>query len=91
MIKKYSFRSATASKPSAHGVNTQMDRFVKCPAINWLFAAPLLRTDHQCLRYVDVTRFTFHVLQPLPIRCAERNLCCISKSMMKYEQKSCLP
>ena len=36
MIKKNSSCSATASKPLAHGANAQMDRFVKCPAINWL-------------------------------------------------------
>ena len=47
--------------------------------------------DHQYLRYVGVTGFISHVLQPLQIRCTERNLCCISKSsMMKYEPKNTL-
>ena len=37
--------------------------------------------------YVGVIRFVFHVLQLLPIRFTEQNLCCIGKSTMKYQQK----
>ena len=73
-----------------HLLMAQMPNWQVCEAScnNWLFAAPLLTTDHQHIRYVGVTGFNLHVLQPLPVRCTERNLCFISKSMMKYEQKS---
>jgi hypothetical protein len=37
------------------------------------------------LRCAGVIRFNFHVLQLLPIRFTQQNLCC--KSMMKHQQK----
>ena len=40
------------------------------------------------LRYVGVIWFIFNVLRLLSIRFTQPNLCCISKSMMKHEQKS---
>ena len=39
-------------------------------------------------RYVGVIWVSFHVVQLLPIRLAQRNLSCISKPMMKHQQKS---
>ena len=44
-----------------------------------------------CVRYMGVTHFVFHVLQLLPSRFTQRNLCCISKFAMKHQQKSDLP
>ena len=39
------------------------------------------------LRYVCVIWFDFHVLQLLHIRFTQWNMCCISKCMMKHQQK----
>ena len=43
------------------------------------------------LRYEGVMWFVFHVLQLLPIKFTQQNLCCISKSIMKHMQKLDLP
>ena len=43
---------------------------------------------HWGIRYVGVIRLVFHVLQLLPITFMLRNLCCISKFVMKHQQKS---
>ena len=37
--------------------------------------------------YVDVIWFVFRVLQFLHIKLTQQYLCCISKSIMKHEQK----
>ena len=39
------------------------------------------------LRFVSVDYFLCHVFQPLPVKFTQRNLCCISKYMMKHKQK----
>jgi hypothetical protein len=39
------------------------------------------------LRYAGVIWFIFHVLQLLPIRFTQQNLCCINISMMKHLQE----
>ena len=39
------------------------------------------------IRYVDVIRFGFLVLQLLPMRFIQQTLCCISKSLMKRQLK----
>lgn len=39
------------------------------------------------LRYVCVIQFVSHLLQLIPIRHRQQNFCCMSKCMMKHQQK----
>lgn len=59
------------------------------PRLATLYQPLRMSLDHhlQALRYVGGIPFVFFVLKLLPVRVTQRNSCCISNSMMKYQLK----